>query len=50
MTNLNTPGERFRNAVSQERPLQVVGAVNAYALRGWPRPPGSRRCTSRAAG
>jgi methylisocitrate lyase len=33
MTNLNTPGERFRNAVSQERPLQVVGAVNAYAAR-----------------
>ena len=33
MTNLNTPGERLRNAVIEERPLQVVGAVNAYAAR-----------------
>ncbi len=30
---VNTPGERLRDAVIQERPLQVVGAVNAYAAR-----------------
>ncbi|TDR79882.1 methylisocitrate lyase [Paludibacterium purpuratum] len=28
---MNTPGQRFRQAVEQEHPLQVVGAVNAYA-------------------
>jgi len=28
---MNTPGQRFRLAVAQEQPLQVVGAVNAYA-------------------
>ena len=33
MTKLNTPGERFRQAVIEERPLQVVGAVSAYAAR-----------------
>ncbi len=33
MTDLNTPGKRLRNAISHERPLQVVGAVNAYAAR-----------------
>lgn len=26
-----TPGQRFRAAVEAERPLQVVGAINAYA-------------------
>ena len=26
-----TPGYRFRDAVESERPLQVVGAINAYA-------------------
>jgi methylisocitrate lyase len=26
-------GKRFRSAVSEERPLQVVGAINAYAAR-----------------
>jgi len=26
-------GERFREAVRQEKPLQVVGAINAYAAR-----------------
>jgi methylisocitrate lyase len=26
-----TPGRKLRSAVSQERPLQVVGAINAYA-------------------
>jgi methylisocitrate lyase len=25
-----TPGTRFREAVKQERPLQVIGAINAY--------------------
>src|SRR6202166_4875252 len=28
-----SPGTRFRAAVSEERPLQVVGAINAYAAR-----------------
>ena len=26
-----TPGERFRQALEEEKPLQIVGAVNAYA-------------------
>lgn len=30
MTNQLTPGARFRQALQQEYPLQVVGAVNAY--------------------
>jgi methylisocitrate lyase len=30
---MSTPGQRFRLAVEQEKPLQVVGAVNAYAAR-----------------
>jgi methylisocitrate lyase len=30
---LITPGARFRAAVREERPLQVVGAINAYAAR-----------------
>jgi len=30
---MTTPGQRFRDAVAQEKPLQVVGAVNAYAAR-----------------
>src|SRR5574343_879666 len=30
---MSTPGQRFRDAVAQEKPLQVVGAVNAYAAR-----------------
>ena len=33
MTTLNTPGERLRNAMIEESPLQMVGAVNAYAAR-----------------
>ena len=33
MTRLITPGARFRAAVREERPLQVVGAINAYAAR-----------------
>jgi methylisocitrate lyase len=29
----NSPGARFRLAVTQERPLQVAGAINAYTAR-----------------
>ncbi|MGZ5106746.1 MAG: methylisocitrate lyase, partial [Usitatibacter sp.] len=25
-----TPGAKFRQALKQEKPLQVVGAINAY--------------------
>ena len=28
-----SPGERFRQAVAEEQPLQVVGAINAFAAR-----------------
>jgi methylisocitrate lyase len=28
-----SPGERFRAALKQEQPLQVMGAINAYAAR-----------------
>ena len=28
-----TPGQRFKAAVAAEKPLQVVGAINAYAAR-----------------
>lgn len=28
---MSTPGERFRQAISEEKPLQVVGTINAYA-------------------
>ena len=30
---INSPGARLRAAVSEERPLQVVGSINAYAAR-----------------
>jgi methylisocitrate lyase len=30
---LKSPGERLRAAVAEEAPLQVVGAINAYAAR-----------------
>lgn len=33
MATLSSAGARFRAAVEQERPLQVVGAINAYAAR-----------------
>jgi methylisocitrate lyase len=33
MSKLDSAGARFRDAVEQERPLQVVGAINAYAAR-----------------
>ena len=28
---MTTPGERFRQALAAEKPLQIVGAINAYA-------------------
>ncbi|MET0029001.1 MAG: methylisocitrate lyase [Candidatus Thiodiazotropha sp.] len=33
MTNHTTPGARFRAAIEQEKPLQCVGAINAYHAR-----------------
>jgi len=33
MTRPISPGTRFRSAVREEKPLQVVGAINAYAAR-----------------
>ena len=30
MTNLTTAGARFRAALSAEKPLQIIGAINAY--------------------
>jgi methylisocitrate lyase len=33
MEEKETPGARFRGALAHERPLQVVGAINAYVAR-----------------
>ena len=33
MKNTDTPGHRFRNAIKLEKPLQVIGAINAYHAR-----------------
>jgi methylisocitrate lyase len=33
MTSNSSPGGRFRQAVSEEKPLQVVGTINAYHAR-----------------
>ncbi len=33
MTVRMSPGARFRSALQEEKPLQVVGAINAYAAR-----------------
>ena len=33
MSDVNSPGARLRAAVVAERPLQVVGTINAYAAR-----------------
>lgn len=33
MSDMKSPGARLRQAAAQERPLQVAGAVNAYAAR-----------------
>src|SRR5215218_1886007 len=32
-TALASPGARFRDALAQEKPLQIVGTINAYAAR-----------------
>ncbi len=29
----NSPGQRFTQAISEEKPLQVVGAINAYSAK-----------------
>ena len=31
MTNQSSAGRRLRDAIAEERPLQVVGAINAYS-------------------
>src|SRR6266498_1374459 len=33
MTTAKSAGARFRAALKEEKPLQIVGAVNAYAAR-----------------
>src|SRR5688572_21934304 len=33
MNTKSSPGARFRAAVAQEKPLQIVGTINAYAAR-----------------
>ena len=33
MSATRTPGERFRDAVANNKPLQAVGAINAYTAR-----------------
>lgn len=33
MSEASTPGARLREAVQSERPLQIVGAINAYSAR-----------------
>ncbi len=33
MATQTTPGARFRQAIQEEKPLQVVGAINAYSAR-----------------
>jgi DMSO/TMAO reductase YedYZ molybdopterin-dependent catalytic subunit len=33
MKDKETPGARLRSAVAAERPLQLVGAINAYVAR-----------------
>src|SRR3954453_22600752 len=32
-TELSSPGALFRKAVAQEKPLQIVGTINAYSAR-----------------
>src|ERR1700683_5238806 len=32
-TTKNSPGSKFRAALKQEKPLQIVGAITAYAAR-----------------
>ena len=33
MSASSTPGSRFRAALTDEKPLQVIGAINAYTAR-----------------
>src|SRR5882672_9332057 len=33
MKSSNSPGARFRAALKAEKPLQIVGTINAYAAR-----------------
>ena len=30
MKNIRTPGQLFRTAIAKEKPLQIIGAINAY--------------------
>ena len=30
---MNTPGKKFREAIAENNPLMVVGAVNAYCAK-----------------
>lgn len=33
MTERLSPGARFRRALAEEKPLQIVGTINAYHAR-----------------
>ena len=33
MNRMSSSGARFRSALQEEKPLQVIGAINAYAAR-----------------
>jgi len=33
MSDQSSPGSRFRAAATEEKPLQIIGAINAYAAR-----------------
>src|SRR5258705_8380118 len=33
MSNVSSPGAKFRAAVAAEKPLQVIGTINAYHAR-----------------
>ena len=33
MTSIPSQGQKFRDAVAAEKPLQVIGAINAYHAR-----------------
>jgi hypothetical protein len=47
-THLQSAGAKFRAAVAAEQPLQVVGAITAYAAK-MAKPSASRPSTCRAA-
>jgi len=53
MSNLSSAGTRFRTALANEKPLQIVGTINAYmALMatspapGWRTPPSACRISA----